>query len=150
MKWILSILKSGYIVTKIFPNIHDGSMNNTIYHTVRLEQVPTSNMKKADMQDSLRQNNITFHKENWTQWTNKNVYTSHNQLAIKNSIHDVLQLLSYHCDLKCNIIDLGVRERVNQGQATAVGWNFMETYIIKDVLHLEIPPAIRNTLWTWL
>ncbi len=103
-----------WLVTKVFPNIPEGStivMDNASYHSVRAEKVPTSNTKKADKQDWLRQNNITFSEkmkktelyELIKMCKPRTLKYKIDELA-KEHGHDVIRLPPYHCDL--NAIEL--------------------------------------------
>ncbi|KAH7934522.1 hypothetical protein HPB51_029111 [Rhipicephalus microplus] len=52
---------------QLLPNIKPCSvivMDNAPYHSVRLERVPTSSSRKADIQSWLTEKNIAFHKTN--------------------------------------------------------------------------------------
>lgn len=97
-----------WIEQKVFPNIPAGStivMDNASYHSVRAEKLPTSNSRKAEMQDWLRHKNVAFssslkkadlydliklHKPHSTKY-------KIDELAKKYG-HDILRLPPYHCD----------------------------------------------------
>jgi hypothetical protein len=98
-----------WIDTQLFPNVPANStivMDNASYHSIKAEKTPTSNSRKAEMQDWLKQNNIDFPDK----FKKKELYTLIQQCKprfqrykidelAKKFGHQILRLPPYHCDL---------------------------------------------------
>lgn len=98
-----------WITDKVFPNIPQNSvivMDNASYHSTRSEKIPTSNSLKADMQEWLTKNNISFSKslkkpqlyDIIKMYKPRKIQYRIDNLA-KDKGHEILRLPPYHCDL---------------------------------------------------
>lgn len=140
-----------WIDTKVFPNIPENSvviMDNASYHSVQIEKIPNMSNVKSEMQNWLKNNNISY-SSTATKKELDHLIKLHKPPSPKYKIdelakkygHEIIRLPPYHPDL--NPIEL-IWSQVKNKVATN-----NKDFKIKSVQKLfeETLPTITETDW---
>ncbi|XP_049273670.1 uncharacterized protein LOC119399462 [Rhipicephalus sanguineus] len=97
-----------WFTEQLLPNIKPHSvivMDNAPYHSVRLEKVPTSSTRKADIQSWLTQKNIAFFQDQLKAELldlvndHKKMFSAYRVDVLGKAVgHDFVRLPPYHCE----------------------------------------------------